>query len=149
MSTTVSTSITIDAPPMAVWETLTDFRSYQKDGWNPFIRSIEGTPEVGNRLVVHLRGNGGRGMRFTPTLLAAEPGRELRWIGKLGLGGILDGEHSFFLTSNDDGTTHLVHSERFTGILASLMKGTTDRGEAGFAAFNESLKHRVETGSAR
>jgi hypothetical protein len=34
---------------------------------------------------------------------AATAGQELRWLGKLGFGELIDGEHFFILSSNDDG----------------------------------------------
>jgi hypothetical protein len=143
MSATVSTTIDIEADPQAVWDVLVDFPAYPE--WNPFMDSIEGTAEVGRRLVVHLAGRGGRGTTFRPTVLVAVPGQELRWIGRLGPGGLFDGVHSFVLTANPDGTTRLTHGERFTGILVALFKGATANSHAGFEAFNEALRRRVET----
>jgi hypothetical protein len=143
MSTTVTTMIDIDADPRAVWDVLVDFPTYSQ--WNPFIDRIEGTAEVGSRLTVHLVGRGGRGTTFRPTVLAATPGEELRWLGRLGPGRLFDGEHSFVLTANHDGTTRLTHGERFTGILVALFKGATADSHVGFEAFNEALKSRVET----
>lgn len=143
MSAAISTTIDIDASPQAVWNVLTDFAAY--GDWNPFMDRVEGTPEVGARLVIHMTPNDGRGMTFKPTVLAATPGEELRWLGKLGVGGLFDGEHSFALTPNADGTTHLTHGERFSGILVTLMKGTVKNSHAGFEAFNHALKQRVET----
>jgi hypothetical protein len=35
-------------PPSAVWSALTDFADYP--GWNPFMFSVEGRPEVGQSL---------------------------------------------------------------------------------------------------
>ena len=143
MSATVSTTIDIDASPRSVWDVLVDFPAYPE--WNPFMDSVEGTAEVGRRLVVHLAGRGGRGTTFRPTVLVANPGQELRWIGKLGPGGLFDGVHSFVLTANPDGTTRLTHAERFTGILVALFRGATANSHAGFEAFNEALRRRVET----
>lgn len=143
MSATISTTIDIDASPHVVWDVLSDFAAY-KD-WNPFMDRIEGRAEVGAKLVVHMQPDGGRGMSFRPIVLAATPGRELRWLGKLGVSGLFDGEHSFVLTPNADGTTHLAHSEHFTGILVALLKGTLKNSHAGFEAFNNALKQRVET----
>ena len=147
MSVTVSTTIDIDAGPQAVWDVLTDFAAYPE--WNPFMDAIDGTAEVGRRLVVHLAGRGGRGTTFRPTVLVATPGLELRWIGKLGPGGLFDGVHSFVLTAQPDGTTRLTHSERFTGILVALLKRATASSHVGFEAFNEALKRRVETTGSR
>ena len=100
-SLTIDTTVDIDASRDAVWDVLTDFASYSE--WNPSMR-IQGTPEVGTKLVVHLLADGGHGMSFKPKVLAATPGEELRWLGKLGFHGIADGEHFFILTTNDDGT---------------------------------------------
>ena len=143
MAVVISTTIDIDAHPDRVWDVLTDFAAY--GDWNPFMDRIEGTAEAGTRLVVHLSPNGGRGMTFRPTVLAAVPGRELRWLGKLGFGGLFDGEHSFLLTRNADGSTRMTHGETFSGILVALLKGTTKGSHAGFEAFNTALKRRVET----
>lgn len=142
MSATVTTTIDISAGPQAVWDVLVDFAAYPK--WNPFMDRIDGTAEVGRRLVVHLAGRGGRGTTFRPTVLVATSGEELRWLGKLGPGGLFDGEHSFVLTAKPDGTTRLTHGERFTGILVAIFKGATANSHAGFEAFNEALKRRVE-----
>ena len=57
----------------------------------------------------------------------------------------IDGEHSFVLTAEPDGTTRFTHSERFTGTLVALFEGATANSRAGFEAFNEALKRRVET----
>ena len=143
MSAVISTHIDIDAHPDAVWNVLTDFAAY--GDWNPFMDRIEGKAEAGTKLVVHLNPNGGRGMTFKPTVLAAVPGRELRWLGKLGFGGLFDGEHSFVLTRNADGSTRMTHEESFSGILVTLLKGTMKNSHAGFEAFNTALKQRVET----
>jgi hypothetical protein len=143
MSATITTTIDIDADRQAVWDVLTDFPAYPE--WNPFMDSIDGTAEVGRRLVVHLAGRGGRGTTFWPTVLVATRGEELRWRGRLGPGGLFDGVHSFVLTANPDGTTRLTHGERFTGLLVALFAGATANSHAGFEAFNEALRRRVET----
>ena len=96
-SFTIDTTVDIDAGPDAVWDVLTDFASYKE--WNPGMR-IEGAPEAGTKLHVHLTG-----MSFKPKVLAATPGKELRWLGKLWHRGIAAGEHYFVLTTNNDGTT--------------------------------------------
>jgi hypothetical protein len=90
---TISHTIEIDAPPETVWRELADTESYA--AWNPFIRSIEGEFEEGTRLRVQIAPPGGRPMTFRPTVRAARPGRELRWLGHLLVAGLFDGEHSF------------------------------------------------------
>ena len=138
---TVETTVDIDANNEAVWNVLTAFASY--DQWNPIMR-IDGLPEVGTKLVVHLKPHAGRGMTFKPTVLTATPGVELRWLGKLLFRGIADGEHFFILTTNKNGTTRLVHGERYSGVLVALAKGNPQRSAASYEAFSRALKHRVE-----
>ncbi|WP_232497026.1 SRPBCC domain-containing protein [Agromyces humatus] len=143
MSTTITTRIDIAADPDTVWAVLTDFASYAE--WNPFMSRVEGTPEVGSRLVVRLAPAGGRSMTFKPTVLVATPGRELRWLGKLGFGGLFDGEHFFVLDRDPDGGTRMTHGEKFSGILVSLMGGVKKNAGDGFDAFNHALQHRAES----
>ena len=58
-SITIDTTVDINASKDAIWDVLTDFASYSE--WNPVMR-IEGAPEVGTKLVVHLIGDAGRGI---------------------------------------------------------------------------------------
>jgi hypothetical protein len=144
MSITISTTVDIDAPKRLVWEVLTDFAAYPE--WNPDV-TIEGSARVGTKLNVHMGASGGRGMAFKPTVLAATPDEELRWLGKLGFGGIVDGEHFFILDRNADGTTHLTHGERYSGALVALVRPflNKERNQAGYEGFNQVLKQRVES----
>jgi hypothetical protein len=148
MSTTITTTVDIDAPTQPVWDVLTDFATYGE--WNPSVE-IKGTAEVGTKLVVRMSANGKRGMTFKPKVLAATPGQELRWLGKLGFGGLIDGEHFFILTSNDDGTTRLTHGETFSGVLIALMNrslkkpGSVEKNQKGYETFSQALKQRVQT----
>jgi hypothetical protein len=87
----LDTSIEIASTPERLWSILTDFAGYPR--WNPFVRSIAGELEVGKTLDVSVEPPGGRAMKFHPVVLAVEPGRELRWKGKLLIPGLFDGEH--------------------------------------------------------
>jgi hypothetical protein len=137
----MDTTVDIDASRDAVWDVLTDVASYSE--WYPSMR-IEGAPEVGSKLVVHLLADGGHGMSFKPKVLAATPGEEVRWLGKLGFRGIADGEHFFILTTNDDGTTRLNHGERFSGALVAFARGSSGNSGAAYEAFSQALNQRVE-----
>jgi hypothetical protein len=77
-------------------------------------------------------------------VLAATPGKELRWLGRLGLRGIAAGEHFIVLTTNDDGTTRVNHGERHSGALVALAKGSSANSGAAYQAFSQALKQRVE-----
>src|SRR5918996_6194888 len=112
------TEIEIGAAPERVWQVLTDFDAYP--GWNPFIRSIEGETVVGSRLKVRIEPPGARGMTFKPTVRAVEPARELRWLGRLFVPGLFDGEHRLTVEPVDGGRSRFLQSERFDGLLVGL-----------------------------
>lgn len=138
----IRTATTIGAPPEAVWAALADTASY--GGWNPFIPQLEGRLAVGERLRVRIAPPGGRAMTFRPRVTAAEPGRRLAWLGRLGLPGLFDGEHAFDLEPVAGGT-RLTQSERFTGALVPLLRGSLGATEEGFRQMNEALRERVES----
>jgi hypothetical protein len=138
----LETRIEIAAPVQRVWSLLVDFESYSQ--WNPFIRSIEGTPEVGQPLHVFIQPPGSNGMRFRPTVLAVAPNRELRWKGRLLFAGLFDGEHYFQLESKAGGVTFR-QGETFSGILVPLFRRSLDGAtRQGFVAMNEALKREAE-----
>jgi hypothetical protein len=64
-------------------------------------------------------------MTFAPTVLAATPDRELRWLGTVASRWIFAGEHYFLLNPTSDGEISFIQGERFSGILAPLI--TRDR----------------------
>jgi hypothetical protein len=145
MATRLHTEITIDATPERVWDILTDFAAYPE--WNPFVRRIAGEPVAGSRIEVHLQPPGSRGTTMRPTILAVEPRRELRWLGRLGLPGLFDGEHRFRIeadaTSRD--RVRFVQEERFTGVFAPIiMRFIGGSTRQGFEAMNRALKSRAE-----
>ena len=144
MSKTIETSIIIAAPPARVWGVLTDFARFPE--WNPFVRSIKGDLAVGSRLDVQIAPQGKKGMRFRPTVRAANANQELRWLGSLLVPGLFDGEHYFVLEPQGSGTTRFVHGERFSGILVGLIMsaGMLDATRQGFEAMNTALKQRAE-----
>jgi len=138
----IETSIDIHASPEAVWEVLIDVDGYEE--WNPFM-TIEERPIAGERATVHLTPPDKPSVTMSPEILVAD-GRELRWRGKLLIGGVYDGEHSFTLTERPDGTTRLVHAERFSGVLVGPINWWLgDSTERGFVSMNEALKERVES----
>src|SRR5690625_7268302 len=95
------TEIEIDASPERVWAVLSDFASYPQ--WNPFIKSISGTPRQGERLRITIQPGSGKGIRLSPVVLTADPGRELRWLGHLLLRGIFDGEDRKSVVQGESG----------------------------------------------
>ena len=142
--TTIQTQILIRATPDKIWDILTDFS--RMPSWNPFMPAISGSPTVGSRLSVTISPPGQSKAAVNPTVLVAEPSRELRWLGTILSRWIFAGEHFFLLDRTSDGATWLTHGERFSGLLAPLiMRGRLlSATEAGFTAMNEALKRQSE-----
>lgn len=139
----IKTSITIQATPQQVWDILTNFEAYPE--WNPFIKSINGTIQEGEKIKVHIEG-----MKFKPKVLAFKKEQEFRWKGKLLFKGLFDGEHSFVIEDNLDGSVTFKHEEQFSGILVGLFSKKLDRETLpGFKAMNEKLKELAEQKNAQ
>lgn len=140
---TIRTEIEIDAPAERVWGILTDFAAFPT--WNPFVTQIEGKAAVGERLSVSIQPPGSKGMRFAPTVLEATPNKELRWMGRLLLPGIFDGEHTFRIEALGINKVRFIQEEKFQGVLVSLFAKNLDSGTpAGFTAMNQALKAHAE-----
>jgi hypothetical protein len=79
-------------------------------------------------------------------VLEATEGLRLRWLGRLGMPGILDAHHSFLLEAGENGGTRLRQTEDFSGVLVPVVARSLDRHTLpAFAAMNEALKRRVES----
>ena len=143
MAKELRTEIEIDAPADRVWRLLTEFDGYPD--WNPFLRRASGEVKEGARLEVYMQPSGGRGMTFRPTVIRAEPNREFRWLGHLGVSGLFDGEHSFTIEPLEGNRVRFVQSERFTGVLVPLMLLMIEKDtKRGFEEMNQALKERAE-----
>ena len=139
---TIRHEIEIDAPPSAVWAVLADTARYPD--WNPFVRRLDGELRAGTELEVRIAPPGGRAMTFKPTVLVARPEQELRWLGRLLVRGLFDGEHSFRLEPLAGDRTRFVQEERFRGILVRLLARTLGKTRLGFEQMNRALQAEVE-----
>lgn len=138
----IETATDIRAPAARLWSVLTDFSAYP--AWNPFITSIEGDPNPGAQLRITIAPPGRRSMSFRPIILVAARERELRWLGRLFVPGLFDGEHAFRLEQRAE-ACRFHHSERFSGVLLPLFgEGLLAATRLGFEAMNAALKRRAE-----
>lgn len=142
MTVEIFTEILIEAQPKKVWEILTDFENYPE--WNSFVKSIEGNIKVGNIISVRIEPPNGNGLTFKPVVVAYDPPKELRWLGKFFIKGVFDGEHQFKLIDNKNGTTTFIQSETFTGILVGVFKNNLNNTKTGFEQMNLELKELAE-----
>src|SRR5437870_334548 len=72
------------------------------------------------------------------------PNRELRWLGRLGLPRLFDGEHIFQIEPLGPTRTRFIQRERFRGLLVPLMARSLNRdARRGFEEMNHALQARV------
>lgn len=143
---TIHTEIGVLASAERTWAVLAD--TAQWASWNPFLISAAGRLEAGAPLEVRLKLPSGKEMAMRPTVTRVDPGRELRWLGTLGVKGIFDGEHGFRVTPESEGRCRFEHFEAFTGLLCVpifAMIGSQTRD--GFVSMNKALKARAEASS--
>jgi len=138
----IHTEIGVLAPAGEVWSILIDTGRWHE--WNPFAK-IDGRVAVGERVSVTLTPPGRSPITMRPTIVKLEPGRELRWLGQLGIPGLFDGEHGFRVVAEDTGRCRFEHFETFRGLLvAPLMWMVGEATQRGFEAMNRALKARAE-----
>jgi hypothetical protein len=125
-----------------VWTVLSDFGSYGE--WNPGMDEVRGEAKAGSRLTIRFTLKGGRTRTMTPTVLVAEPGRELRWLGRLFVPWVFDGEHRFEIHETTPGSITFVQGERFKGLLVPFLRKLIEVDTAStFVKVNEALARRV------
>lgn len=144
MGRTINTAIEIDAAPARVWEVLTDLTAYEE--WNPFIVSANGTAEAGGRLTLRMRA-GGKTFTVRPTVVEVVEARLLRWVGRLGVRGLLDAEHIYAVEETPTGARY-VQQESFGGVLVPFLGKTFAATQVAFEEMNVALKKRVESAEA-
>lgn len=139
----ISTDIVIHASVETVWDILTDFEKYPS--WNPFIKSIKGLAEPGDRFKVVIQQPGSTPMAFRPTCLKFDKNREIRWLGHFLIRGLFDGEHIFELKKIGEKKTKFVQREIFRGLLVPLLWNQLNtKTRSGFELMNTELKARAE-----
>ena len=130
----IVTEKSLKASPDRVYAALVDGAAYPE--WNPFIVSFEGAPRIGETIEIQVAPANGEAMSFSPEILAAAPGRELRWRGSAPIPGVFDGEH-YFILEPEAGGARLIHGERFSGVALWFMDVEDFR--ADFEAMNGAL----------
>jgi hypothetical protein len=105
----------------------------------------KGRAEVGGQLSLRMQPVVGSAVTLRPTVVEVIEGRRLRWLGRLGIGGLFDAEHLFILEPHGASGTRLVQQEMFSGLLVRLLQRSLDRGTLpAFEAMNTALKDRAE-----
>ena len=142
-SLTITQQIDIYASRTQVWNVLSDLTSH--NDWNPNFQ-VEEAPlhlETGAQARLCAAPGTPQERMFTVEILQANPPALLEWQG--GEPGVFQGMHRFELQEQNLNQTRLINSESFNGEMAVtvlLMSRAVLMEE--FAAFNETLKRRVE-----
>lgn len=140
---TLHTETGILAPAGRVWTILADFPRWSE--WNPFVTRLEGDLRVGAALLARLQLPGRAPMVMRPRIVMLETGRELRWLGALGVRGIFDGEHGFRVVPEAVGRCRFEQFETFSGLMATPILWLVETAtREGFLAMNRALKARAE-----
>ena len=143
MTQQLQAEIEVQASAERVWEVLTDFAAYPE--WNPFIVEASGEPVPGTRLELRMRLAGRRATTLRPQVLDAHPDRTFRWLGRLLVPGLFDGEHRFTIQPAGPGQVRLTQHEEFRGVLAPLLLAMIAKSTLeGFHRMNQALKGRAE-----
>jgi hypothetical protein len=135
----IKTEVEINASAGTVWGTLTNFQAYII--WNPWIYPASGEAVAGRQLDLTL--HGGTVIRFNPTVLVAQPERELSWTGKISIAGV-ERVATFEIQPLGPHSVHFVAMERFKGILLPLAGGVTGDSATGIHEMAEALRDRAE-----
>ena len=137
----IETKINIESNTKSIWQELINFEEYKN--WNPAIYEVSGVLNEGEILKIVVKINGST-MVFKPKILKYKENIELRWLGKLFIPKIFDGEHYFIVKDNLDGTTTFIHGENFSGVLIPFFTKMILDTKKNFEAMNEELKKRAE-----
>lgn len=140
----IEKAVDIEAEPRDVWAILADLGRFAE--WNPFMTAASGELKVGARPKITMTLPQAKPMTFSPTVLEAQEGRKVRWLGKVGFRGLFDGEHTLSIEPRPGGGSRFVNHERFAGLLVPFMGKTLKKAEAAFDAMNKALKERAEAG---
>ncbi len=138
MAFEIATSILINSSSEKIWDKLVDFGNYSD--WNPFIKSIVGEVEKGNKIHVEVQG-----MSFKPIVTAFDMNERLQWKGVLIASFLFEGTHLFEIQDHGNNTCTFKHSEKFKGVLLPLLKRKlSTETKPAFEAMNQSLKNEME-----
>ena len=134
--------IMINSSAKRVWEIITDFDDFPH--WNPFIRRATGEIRTEAKLEVFIQPSGTKGMTFRPRLLKVDPYHELRWLGRLYLPWLFDGEHALIIEPSSENSIKFIQREKFTGLLVPFTRSLLRDTQRGFEEMNRELKQRAE-----
>lgn len=139
---TLESSIIIPVGSARIWAVLTDLANY--GNWNPLMRSVKGSLQVGQKLTIYNKLPSGRMFYAKPKVTVLRENAELRWKSHLYFPGLYDAEHFFQIEELAANKVRVTHGERYTGILVKpILKNTKAEFETVFGKMSKALKKEV------
>ena len=138
----LSSEMIIDSSANRVWELITDFGNFPR--WNPLMRRATGKIKTGEKLEIFIQPSGTKGMTFHPKVLKVDPNHELRWLGRLYLPWLFDGEHALIIEPSSENSVKFIQREKFTGLLVPFARSLLRDTQRGFEEMNRALKQQAE-----
>ncbi|MGF7117062.1 SRPBCC family protein [Methanobacterium oryzae] len=138
----IYTEIEINASADVVWNIITNFDDYPR--WNPFIKEISGNLQEGAQIEVFIKPPNSKGMKFKPKIIKFQPEKEVRWLGRLWIPKLFDGEHSLIIRKISENKVLFIQKERFYGVLVPILSNLLKDTKSGFELMNQALKQEAE-----
>ncbi len=130
----------IQASPERIWALLTDAAGFPS--WNSTVTSIEGPIALGQKLTLKVPLDPSR--TFTPRVTKLDDNREMVWSD--GFAPMFKGERTYTLTPKADGVTEFAMTERLSGLMLPMIKGSLPDFGPAFETYAADLKRAAEGG---
>lgn len=139
----INSEIQINSPIDKVWETLTEFKNWHE--WNPTVNGVEGNVNLGEKLVVSMKGKDCKDQVYSPTIIESEAPNKFVWQAKMLGGLVFTNERRIELEEMGDKTL-VKNSEAFSGLMIPLMWQQMQNFVPGnLKSMNEALKVKLES----
>lgn len=133
-------SVSIEGSQQKIWDVLTDVANWTT--WNTTVTRVDGKIQPGAKLLIYAKISPNRPFPVKVGELIA-PQRML-WIGGMPLG-LFTGRRTFTLTPESGGLVRFEMTEKFTGLLAPLIKKVIPDLQPAFDEFAACLKNTIES----
>jgi hypothetical protein len=141
LSMACGVEVNIRAKPERIWSLLTDAEDFPR--WNSTVSKIEGQIRDGGQLRLHVPGTA---RTFSPKVSGLVAGERMTWSG--GFRPMFQGVRTFELRPRADGSTDFAMTERFSGLMLPLLKGSLPDFAPIFERYAADLKHEAERAGA-
>lgn len=144
----VATEVTIAASSAIIWQILADAERYPQ--WNPYIRVLHGKLAPGESIRFRFAFLWNITVPAKARVLTVDVERELNWAGHFLWECLFRAEHYHRLEPLADQSMRFHHGERFTGVLAIVLRPFLRVWAPGrYRAVNLALKQRAEAQTSK